>query len=146
MLPLDWDWVNRWTKTNRKRKLGSSWLQRTIVRFSQTKGAVEGTAFLWNDSDSSCPRRQRRAVTSHTASLKLTNKQKTKPEPLTFSNCHSNLMCCKRERMLCKSKVFLSDLINYIHIYTKRIIFTHSWSTTSGSPTCRFPSIYCWNL
>lgn len=41
---------------------------------------------LWGDSDSSCPKRWRRAVTNHTASVKQT---KTKADPLTFSHCYS---------------------------------------------------------
>lgn len=81
MLPLDWDRVNRQMRTNRKVRVpdeehgtalcGLHW---TIPRFGQTKGAVKGTAFLWNDSDSSRPSRQRRAVTSHIASVERTNK------------------------------------------------------------------------
>lgn len=81
MLPLDWDRVNRWMRTNRKVRgpVEEHWaaghrLQRTIPRFGQTNGAVEGRAFLWSDSGSSRPSRQRRAVTSHIASMKQTSK------------------------------------------------------------------------
>lgn len=56
----------------RQRTWGKYGLQRTIPRLGKTKGAEP---FLRNDSDSSRPSRQRRAVTSHTASVKQTNKK-----------------------------------------------------------------------
>lgn len=76
MRPSDGGRVNRRMKTKGKVRgpgeehgAAPHW---TVQRSDLPRVLLKGTAFLWNDSDSSCPRRQRGAVTGQVASVKQT--------------------------------------------------------------------------